>query len=277
MGFVSGKHRVRIWETPGGQFALGGRLFEAVEAEAAAELGGESVVRRRRYCINYVVEGSGTYEDDEGMVYRIGPHTIFHRLPGRWHKTTIDSKRYVECFFHFSGSLYQVLRSAGTVADSPAVTPVDDPEGAARAAPALYETLLPQWAGGWNEVVARLVGLLGLRRKEAPADTAPAWVGRIRKWLIRNADRRITVSEMAERTGMPADTFSRRFKEHVGCPPGHFLIRRRIDRACNLLRTHTVKTVAYELNYPDPKTFSKQFHRYVGMPPSEFQRQELGR
>jgi AraC-like DNA-binding protein len=82
---------------------------------------------------------------------------------------------------------------------------------------------------------------------------------------------------MAKHVGMRQEVFSREFKKHVGCPPGRFLIRRRIDFACNLLRTNTVKTVAYQLGYPDSQTFSKQFHKYVGMPPSEFQKRELDR
>ena len=270
--------RTRVFHTGGGRFALGGCLLERTAAHQAPGLSVDEPPSLSRFCLNYVLEGSGTYETQRGMSYEIGPGTAFHRLPGRRHRTVIEDSPYLECYFHFSGSLYRALRWAGCIRDENCVSAVSDSVRALKACQEVYEVLNSDWAGPWNEVMRRLIVLLSATtEQDVNAKPTPAWIVHARSFITRNADERITAAEMAEHVNMSETTFRREFRHHTGCPPGRFLIRRRIDCACNLLRTNTVKSVAYQLGYPDPKTFSKQFHKYVGMPPSQFQRQELGR
>jgi AraC-like DNA-binding protein len=275
---TAGDSSTRIYSTSGGRFVVGGAMLQARSANSAASLSGQHTPDPHRWCLNYVLEGKGIYEDAEGKTYGIGPETAFQRVPGVWHRTVIEPVRYVECYFHLSAVLYEALRMAGLTSPAPPVTTVADPDRAREAAWNFYETLDPGWHGDWHEVFSRLTALLSAVAHGAPApDAPPAWIEQARQFIIEHAADRITVGDMAEHVGMTQVVFSREFKKHVGCPPGRFLIRRRIDFACNLLRTNTVKSVAYQLNYADPKTFSKQFHKYVGMPPSEFQKRELGR
>jgi AraC-like DNA-binding protein len=278
MNDISGGPHTRVFETPGGRFTVGGAMLQTREAEDAPSLSGQHAPVPYRWCLNYVVQGNGTYQDDSGEIYELGPGTAFQRVPGRWHKTVIAPVRYAECYFHISADLHSALCDAGLTSAQPPVTAVANPGQTLKAARSLYEALAPNSSGDWHEVFQRLVALLSAVAHGAPApDAPPAWMERARQFIIEHAADRITVGDMAEHVGMPQVVFSREFKKHVGCPPGRFLIRRRIDFACNLLRTNTVKSVAYRLGYPDPKTFSKQFHKYAGMPPSRFQKRELGR
>lgn len=269
--------RVRFFHT-GGRFTIGGRMYATAKALDAPALGGDHLPPPGRYCLNYVIEGSGTYTDQSGSVYEIGPRTAFQRIPGRWHTTVIEPRDYVECYFHLSATLYQALRSIGVISEGLPVVPVVRPERALQAASRLFDALDPHWAGGWHEALGRLIALLAATTEASPAaETVPDRIEEVRKFIVDNADRRVTVGQMASRAGMSPSTLSREFKHRLGCSPGRFLIRCRIDRACRLLRTNSVTSVAYRLGYPDPKAFSKQFSRYVGMCPSRFQQQELGR
>ena len=59
------------------------------------------------------------------------------------------------------------------------------------------------------------------------------------------------------------------FQTRYGISPGRYRDQLRIEAAENLLRKSDllVKTIAYELGYPDTSTFSKAFHRHTGKSP----------
>jgi AraC-like DNA-binding protein len=71
---------------------------------------------------------------------------------------------------------------------------------------------------------------------------------------------------------MGYESFRKEFRARMGVSPGDYRIRRRIDRARELLTstTQSVKEIAYELGYPNPSVFSLQFKREVGRSPEHY-------
>lgn len=81
------------------------------------------------------------------------------------------------------------------------------------------------------------------------------------------------VESVAQAVGMSYENFRKVFRAAMGCSPHQYLLDRRFDWACQLLRTgRTVSETAAAVGYDEPYTFSRQFHRHVGMPPSENRR-----
>lgn len=66
----------------------------------------------------------------------------------------------------------------------------------------------------------------------------------------------------------------RQFESLFGITPRQLLMRRRIDRAKQLLAagSHSVTDVCMEVGFSSLGTFSSLFAREVGMPPSIYQR-----
>lgn len=64
---------------------------------------------------------------------------------------------------------------------------------------------------------------------------------------------------------------SKLFKEETGHSPIHFLIKRRLSKAKELLETENlpIKIVSSKVGYEDAYHFSKLFKKYYGYPPSE--------
>lgn len=77
---------------------------------------------------------------------------------------------------------------------------------------------------------------------------------------------------MAEMLGTNIRTLTQRFTEAVGVPPGRFVIRKRLEYACELLNSSSlsIHQVAEACGYRDPAFFSREFKKHYGRPPGKF-------
>ncbi len=99
--------------------------------------------------------------------------------------------------------------------------------------------------------------------------------------LVQQACRRLADSiadadslpNLAADLGIGYERFRKVFRRHVGIAPGEYRIRRRIDRARELIiQNRSSKEIAGILGYADQFVFSKQFKRLVGESPEAFRR-----
>lgn len=77
------------------------------------------------------------------------------------------------------------------------------------------------------------------------------------------------LATLAAAAGLSPQYFCRAFKASTGHPPHRWLIRRRIERACDLLSqaSESVADVSYAVGYDDPAYFSRLFTRETGQSP----------
>lgn len=82
----------------------------------------------------------------------------------------------------------------------------------------------------------------------------------------------IHLSDLAKTAGMSAFYFARVFKNSTGMTPHHYLLRRRIDRAKDMLRNsdRSVFEIGVRVGYSDRKHFRTLFRREVGASPTDF-------
>ena len=61
----------------------------------------------------------------------------------------------------------------------------------------------------------------------------------------------------------------------MGVSVADFLLRTRVERACNLLKIGRldVTRVAYEVGFSDKSNFSRSFRKIMGVPPGEYRKQ----
>ncbi len=72
--------------------------------------------------------------------------------------------------------------------------------------------------------------------------------------------------------GISKDYLIRLFRRYCGVTPGEFIIRTRIDMACNLLAVSSlsIKQIAAQLGYSDQFCFSRQFKARKNVSPREY-------
>jgi AraC-like DNA-binding protein len=108
-------------------------------------------------------------------------------------------------------------------------------------------------------------------------DAIPVYIHLLRaKDLIdRDYARQLDVPALAREGHASSAHFSRSFKRAFGETPHQYLLRRRIERATELLRATdlTVTEVSLEVGFRSLGSFSTAFRELVGEPPSEYARQ----
>lgn len=106
-----------------------------------------------------------------------------------------------------------------------------------------------------------------------PPSGAGSTVG-VRDWAARNLGENLSVDLLARRAGLSVRTFNRRFREETGQTPGAWILRRRLDRARELLETTAlpVDAVARDAGFGTGTNLRAHLRRDTGMTPLGYRR-----
>jgi AraC family transcriptional activator FtrA len=109
--------------------------------------------------------------------------------------------------------------------------------------------------------------------KPVPQDREGQRLGPLIDWIDLNLQREITLSEMADRAGMSARTFQRRFRDLTGTSPGEFLLARRLHHACDLLEREaalSLDDIALAAGFGTPATLRHHFRTRLATSPRAY-------
>jgi len=98
---------------------------------------------------------------------------------------------------------------------------------------------------------------------------------RARDTIDRNYAERLPIVALAAEAGYSVGQFIHAFEAAYGETPGRYRSRRRVERACELLRSTnlTVTEVCMAVGFASLGTFSRRFGEIVGRSPSAYQEQ----
>ena len=82
----------------------------------------------------------------------------------------------------------------------------------------------------------------------------------------------LRVSQLAALAGVSRRQIERRFRIATGMSPSDFIVRARLDKACQRLRdgSDSLGKIALDLGFYDQSAFTRLFHQHLGMTPNEF-------
>ena len=96
-------------------------------------------------------------------------------------------------------------------------------------------------------------------------------IGAARELMDCNPTAHHSLWRLSSQVGMSVFLFARVFRELVGTPPHKYLVRRRLQRARDLLRSGMpVTDVCYAAGFNNLSHFIRTFRAYFGMSPSKF-------
>ena len=95
-----------------------------------------------------------------------------------------------------------------------------------------------------------------------------------KEYIEENFDRGISVADAASYVFLSQGYFTRAFREELGISPMAFLMKKRIEKACELLSNNEIKVsgVASQIGFSSPQRFNVAFRKQTGMTPMEYRR-----
>ena len=241
---------------------------------------------RNHYLFHYVISGRGhmdaTAADGSTKRYDIEAGQGFLISPGQINTYFADQThpwKYV--WLEFDGlRAADYLHEAGLSAAQPIYRP-SDPEQAKQ----LQEIML-YIADHSRDSMLRLIGNLCLfldalilssstRRASHETQLRDFYVQEAISYMELNYGRELTVQEIAASCRLNRSYFSKLFKETKGCSPQEFLIRLRLSKAPDLLRSTAmpIHEISAACGYPNQLNFSKAFKRNYGVSPRAWRSQ----
>jgi LacI family transcriptional regulator len=102
--------------------------------------------------------------------------------------------------------------------------------------------------------------------------TEDATVNRVLRFIAAEFHRRLNVEDLLRETGVSRRALERLFRLHVGRSPLQELHRRRIEYACNLLKSGNdpLHQIAQRCGFRDASQFVSVFGRQIGETPGKY-------
>jgi len=100
----------------------------------------------------------------------------------------------------------------------------------------------------------------------------PRILRRVCEYIDGHLEKNVCLDTLAELANLSKYHFSRAFKKSVGIPPHYYLLKRRVQRAQNLL-AHTklpIAEIALAAGFSDQSHFARRFREHVGISPSTY-------
>lgn len=124
----------------------------------------------------------------------------------------------------------------------------------------------------------RVIGVMGTTQSYGRAlETVHPYlhIDRALSYIREHFRERISVEQLAALVHLSTRQLHRKFVETFGCSPQAFIMKLRIQAACEALQHEDaqISKVAGDLGFCDQSSFTQHFHRHMGMTPLRFQRQ----
>ena len=111
-----------------------------------------------------------------------------------------------------------------------------------------------------------------------PVSMQERYLAVAKEYIDSNYDRGITVASAASYVYLSQGYFTRAFRDEFGISPMSYLMKKRIERACELLSDKQIKVagVASMAGFSSPQRFNVAFRKQMGITPMEYRKQHAG-
>jgi AraC-like DNA-binding protein len=123
--------------------------------------------------------------------------------------------------------------------------------------------------------LARAYGGLAMPAETLGGRLAPWQVRRAKELLLDDLRADRSLAEVAETCGLSVGYFARAFRATTGLPPHRWLVRRRVERAQQLLESSrdSLSEIALSCGFSDQSHLTRAFRATVGASPGAWRRQ----
>lgn len=231
------------------------------------------------YVLIYVIRGRARYELADGRSFPVEAGYLMQRIPGVTHSTITDPESdWAECYLVIGPQLYQAMVEMRIIRSDLFVYPMKPLSGVEDRFLALLESLDADGEERIPGVLLRVQSLLiDLLTRAGMPDLSESDLRMVEEACIcfgATLHQRMDLKTFCTSRGWGYEKFRKVFREKQGMPPGQYILRRRMDKARQLLVSTDlqVSEIAYELGYSNLYEFSAQFKRHCSQSPAAYRR-----
>lgn len=244
---------------------------------------------RNHYLFHYILSGRGSLlsagEDSKDRRYELAAGQGFLICPGQvntYSATKDDPWKYV--WLEFDGlRAGEFLTSAGLDLAQPIYSPRDTALGELMRDEMLYIT--DHAEASPLHLIGHLCLFLDALIRSSSTQTLNQrpqlrdfYIQEAVTFMEQNYQRNLTVEEIAGVCRLNRSYFSKLFRDNLGCPPQEFLIRLRLAKAVELMKTtsSSIGDISALCGYPNQLHFSRAFKKRYGISPREWRSRNRG-
>lgn len=115
----------------------------------------------------------------------------------------------------------------------------------------------------------------GATRTASSSALAPWQLHRACQLLISATCNGCSVAKLAAACGLSSSHFAHAFKASTGVPPHRWLLRQRLERACEMMERsgESLSAIAHHCGFSDQSHFTRSFRSAVGRSPAAWRRE----
>ncbi|MFK7697712.1 helix-turn-helix domain-containing protein [Paenibacillus sp. HJGM_3] len=235
------------------------------------------------YELVYFPVGSRTVYAIHNCEHRLDQPCVVFTRPGESHQYRFDPQAPCRhLFIHFDIEEQSSLKHFRMVTDAAcSVIPLQDRS----LLPQLMKQMLYMFhvqPARWKSLAETLLHYMLEELECALEPTANAYdeqkmppqISSALHYIDAHAREPIDVEQLARQAGWSHEHFTRTFQQHVGHSPKHWINKRKMDVAGQLLlqQSDSVKQIARTLGFADEYYFHRLFRRMMGMTATEYRR-----
>jgi AraC-like DNA-binding protein len=231
------------------------------------------------YQINYITEGKGILENENGQ-FQIKSGSIIIIRPNLWHRyRPLKKTGWKEQYIGFNGTIAGQLLSHPFFSANQPVINIGIHEEILDTYLKTFQLVRKEKPGYQQIASGMVVKLLGYlisfeKQKEFTGKRIAAIIEEARFKMRADVDQLLDLENMSQEYNIGYSYFRKMFKKYTGVAPYQYYLELKIMRAKELLLStdKSVKEISFELGFQSIHYFSRLFKKKVGVNPTELRK-----
>lgn len=232
----------------------------------------DNVGGRKDYYLIYMVGGTMDVELDGGVRKAVAGNVIL--FPPHYHYRYVyrGGEELSYLWVHFTGSYAErLLRESGIGTEAVVYDTRCDNN-----IPGLFGKIFYIYESGsklWRqELACALESLILKTAVSIDGEALERGIEKSVRYIHLSYSEDIDIPELARMENLSYSGYIKLFKRRMGMPPSAYIIKLRINAACDLLKSTDmcIKQVGVSVGYGDPHFFSRIFKKNTGMSPAKY-------
>ncbi|MCP4313089.1 MAG: AraC family transcriptional regulator [Bacteroidetes bacterium] len=231
------------------------------------------------YQINYITDGAGVFENQEGK-FKVCPGSLIFTRPGEWHRyKPTKSIGWVEQYVGFSGYIAHQMFGRPWFTKKNSVVEVGNSEEIIDTYFKIFNYTKEEKPGYQQVAAGMIMKLLGFivsmdKQKDFSGKRVEKIIQNACFTIRENVEAQLNFQLFAEENNIGYSYFRKMFKKYTGVPPVQYHLDLKILRAKEMLlySDKSIKEISYDLGFQSIYYFSRIFKNKLSVSPSEFRK-----